>query len=143
MVKWFKTEKISLMPYAKEAVELFKSNGLKIALASGSPWKEVMLKLRNTSLSGLFPLVITGSDVERGKPYPDIYLLASKRLGLRPSECISFEDTQAGVESAKAAGLKCFAIPCEYTRQQDFSKADGIFESLEEAVRMVHGMHLI
>ncbi len=134
MLEWFSSEKIKLMPYAGEAVEFFAKKRLKIALASGSPREEVMLKLKNTGLMRLFPVIVTGSDVERGKPYPDIYLLAAEKLRLKPGECIAFEDTQFGVQSAKDAGLACFAIPCEYTRKQDFSGAGKIFRDLKEAV---------
>ena len=134
LMEWFESKKLELMPYTREAIEFFIDRKLRVAVASTAPKDEVKLKLKNVGLTSLFPLVITGNDVERGKPYPDIYLLTVEKLGLKPEECISFEDTQHGVESAKTAGLTCLAIPGEYTRKQDFSKADGIFPSLREAV---------
>ena len=134
LMKWFKEKSPELMPYAKESVEFFIGKTLWTAVASTAPGDEVLLKLKGTGLYSLFQVIISGTDVKRGKPYPDIYLAAVEKLNLKPEECISFEDTQYGVESAKAAGLKCLAIPNEYTKKQDFSKADGVFNNLKEAV---------
>jgi beta-phosphoglucomutase-like phosphatase (HAD superfamily) len=61
-------------------------------------------------------------------------LLATKKLGLKPKECLAFEDTQYGLESAKSAGLICFAIPNKFSKNQDFSKADKIFKNLKEVI---------
>ncbi len=134
LMEWFKAKPPSLMPYAKESVEFFIRKTLWTAVASTAPGDEVLLKLKGTGLYPLFQVIVSGTDVKRGKPYPDIYLAAVEKLNLKAEECISFEDTQYGVESAKAAGLKCLAIPNEYTEKQDFSKADGIFRNLKEAV---------
>ncbi|MDI6591795.1 MAG: hypothetical protein QME61_02585 [Patescibacteria group bacterium] len=54
---------------------------------------------------------------------------------MEPKECLAFEDTQYGIESAKSAGLTCFAIPSEFSKKQDLSKADKIFKTLKEAIR--------
>ncbi|HSA84351.1 MAG TPA: HAD family phosphatase [Patescibacteria group bacterium] len=134
LIDWFETKPLACMPFAKEALEYFRDKHLKLACASGSFKQEAELKLKKTGLSSFFQSVVAGDDVERGKPYPDIYLLAAKKLGLKPEQCLSFEDTQSGLVSAKAAGLMCFAIPNEYSRKQDFSNADGVFANLKEAV---------
>ena len=135
LIKWFNEKKLKLMPYTREAAEFFtKNNKIKLGLASGGPRDEVILKLKRTNLYFFFPVIVSGSDVKRGKPYPDIYLLTAKKLGIEPKKCLALEDTQYGVESAKSAGLFCFAIPNEYSLKQDFSKADKIFKSLKEVV---------
>ena len=135
LIEWFASKELELMSYAKETVEFFvKNKSFKIAVASGGPKDEVILKLKRTNLYNFFPVVVTGSEVKRGKPYPDIYLFCAKKLGLEPKNCLALEDTQYGVESAKSAGLFCFAIPNEYSLKQDFSKADKIFKSLKEVV---------
>ena len=131
--KWFSTERIKLMPFAKEAVEYFNTN-YKVGLCTGGPRDEALLKLERNDFLKYFESVTTLTDVERGKPFPDIYEKAVQRLGLNVSECLALEDTQYGVRSAKDAGLYCFAIPNEYSRKQDFSRADGVFQSLEEVV---------
>lgn len=95
---------LELIPYAREAVEFFIKKGMKVASAGGARRKENVLKLRKAGLFRLFPVIVSGvGDVKRGKPYPDIYLLAAKRLGLKPGECVAFEDTEYGVEAAKSA----------------------------------------
>jgi len=105
-----------------------------VGLASGGPKDEIILKLKRVNLYYLFPVITSASEVKRGKPFPDIYLLSAERLGLKTEECLALEDTQYGLESAKSAGMTCFAIPSEFSIKQDFSRADKIFNSLEEVV---------
>lgn len=134
LADWFETKSLQYMPFAKEAVEYFLDKNLKVACATGSPKEEALLKLKKVGLLPFFQIVISGSDVKRGKPFPDVYLLAVKKLGLKPENCLAFEDTQYGVVSAKSAGLVCYAIPNEYSQKQDFSQADGVFKNLKEAI---------
>ncbi len=135
--RWFATEQLKHLHHAKESLEFFKSKGMKIALASSGSMHEIGLKLKRAGLEHLFDAVVSREDVRQSKPHPDIYLEAAKRIGCKPEECIAFEDTQSGVESANGAGITCFAIPNEFTSGQDFSKADGIFTDLEKAVGFV------
>lgn len=133
--KWFNEKTMPIMPYAKEAVEYFSSNpNFKIALCSGGDREEVVTKLEKNDFLKYFPIITAGDDVERSKPWPDIYLLAVEKLGLDPSQCLAFEDTQYGLQAAKDAGVYCFAIPNEYSLNQDFSRADKILSSLKEAI---------
>lgn len=132
--KWIKSKKLELMPYAREAIKYFLDKKLKLAVCSGSVKDQTILKLKKKSLYSFFPVIVSGDEVKRGKPYPDIYLLTAKKLGLKPQECLAFEDTQYGLESAKSAGLTCFAVPSEYSKKQDFSKADKIFKNLKGVV---------
>lgn len=119
LIEWFQTKELKLLPYAKEAVEFF-SKTAKIAVASGGPKDEVVLKLKRINFYHYFPVITAGNEVERGKPYPDIYLLASQRLGLASKDCLAFEDTEYGLAAAKSAGLVCFAIPGEFSIKQNF-----------------------
>jgi len=138
LIKWFNSKKLKLMPYAKEVVKFFaKNNKIKLGLASGGPRDEVILKLKRTNLYSFFPVIVAGSEVKRGKPYPDIYLLTAKKLGIEPKKCLALEDTQYGVESAKSAGLFCFAIPSEFSKKQDFSIADKIFNNLQQVIQFL------
>jgi len=135
VTEWLRNNGVDMMPYAEEAVNFFKDHGFSVAVCSGSSGIEVDIKLEKTGLKGLFgDYVITGSDVRRGKPFPDIYALAADRLGLETGQCIAFEDTMYGVCAAKEAGLYCIAVPNEYSAGQDFSEADNIAGSLKEAV---------
>ncbi|MDK2948926.1 MAG: hypothetical protein PWQ56_91 [Patescibacteria group bacterium] len=133
--KWFNEEAMPVMPCAKEAVEYFSNNpNFKIALCSGGDREEVITKLEKNDFLKYFPIITAGDDVKRSKPFPDIYLLAVEKLGLDPSQCLAFEDTQYGLQAAKDAGVYCFAIPNEYSINQDFSRADKVLSSLKEAV---------
>ena len=133
--KWFNEKTMPIMPYAKEAVEYFSSNpSFKVALCSGGDREEVVTKLEKNDFLKYFPVITAGDDVLRSKPWPDIYLLAVEKLELEPSQCLAFEDTQYGLQAAKDAGVYCFAIPNEYSLNQDFSRADKVLSSLKEAV---------
>lgn len=130
----FKKEKIQTMPYAKTTLD-FLTNKKRLALASTGTKEEVFLKLKKVGFDKYFSVITTRDDVKRGKPYPDIYLAALKKIQFNSKDCLAIEDTQPGVESAKSAGLICFAIPNEFSVQQNFSKADKKFSSLKEVVQ--------
>ncbi|HPC30456.1 MAG TPA: HAD family phosphatase [Candidatus Paceibacterota bacterium] len=133
--KWFSEKPLPLMPYAKEAVEYFSLDPrFKVALCSGGDREEILTKLKMNDFLKYFSVIVAGDDVQHSKPAPDIYLLAVKLLNLNPDECLAFEDTQYGLQAAKEAGLCCFAIPNEYSNKQDFSLADKILTSLNDAI---------
>ena len=103
------------LPGAVELVHALRKAGMRIGVASSSisPWVEACLV--RLGLAGAFDSITTGTDVERGKPAPDIYLLAAERLGVSPKDCLAIEDAPAGILSAKAAGMECWAVRTEYT----------------------------
>lgn len=136
LIDWFHDKPLKLMPYALETIKFFKSKNIPFAAATGSNEDEARLKLAKTGLLEYFDVIAANDHVKRGKPFPDIYIYACKLLNLSPANCIAFEDTQYGVEAAKSAGLKCFAIPNEFSKDQDFSKADGVFVSFQETVSL-------
>ena len=133
MSGWVHSKKLPLMPDAMEAVGLCLQAGLKVVVASSSPFDEMKTKLERSGIAKLFSSAVSSDDVKRGKPFPDIYILAAKMLGLKPMDCAAFEDTRYGVEAAKSAGLLCFAVPGEFSARQDFSAADKIFKRLYDA----------
>jgi len=96
-----------------------------VGLVSGAFRAEIEPVLEAAGIAPLFTTVVTADDVEHGKPAPDGYLLALRQLGveLGPDEVVAFEDTEAGIASAKAAGLRCFAVlgtlPVERLAQAD------------------------
>jgi beta-phosphoglucomutase-like phosphatase (HAD superfamily) len=77
-----------------------------VALASGGTRDVVHSTLAKTGLAPLFPIVVTADDVEHGKPAPDMFLLAARRMGVAPGGCLVFEDGQPGIRAAEAAGMK-------------------------------------
>jgi beta-phosphoglucomutase-like phosphatase (HAD superfamily) len=70
--------------------------------------------------------------VAQVKPAPDIFLKAASDLGVAPADCLVFEDAEKGVIAAHRAGMRCIAVPNDYTRHHDFSKATRICASLRE-----------
>ncbi len=139
IIKWFKSKPITLMHFAKESIKYFKDLGLKISICSSGNTEEILIKLNKTGINKMVDFITSRNDVKRGKPFPDIYLHSVKQLNLKPSECLAFEDTQYGLQSAKDAGLYCIGIPNEFSIKQDFSKADKVFNDLEQAVNWLKG----
>ncbi|MBI4018338.1 MAG: HAD family phosphatase [Candidatus Aenigmarchaeota archaeon] len=133
MMKIFRTKPVKLMPYARKSLSFFQGLGVKMAVATNGPKSEVLLKLKRAGIRRMFSAVITIDDVERGKPFPDTYLRAAEKLRVQPEECVAFEDAEIGVESAKAAGMICIAVPTRLSAKQDFSKADAVLKNLKEA----------
>ena len=82
-----------------------------VSVASGGPKPIVREILARTGLLDLFPVVVTPEDVLRGKPAPDLFLLAAKQMGVAAERCLVFEDAQPGVEAAKAAGMRWVFVP--------------------------------
>jgi beta-phosphoglucomutase len=123
------------LPGAREMVERCRSLGLKLALATSADRVKMEANLNEIGIpSSSFQAVITGLDVENKKPFPDIYLKAAERIGLRPEECLVVEDAVSGIKAAKAAGCRCLAVATSFDRAQ-LSEADWICENLEKAPR--------
>lgn len=101
---------VPLRPGAAELVAALRP-WMRLGLASNTDRPLVQLALAPTTLANVFDVVVTGDDVVDPKPAPDLYLLACRLLGVRPSEAIAFEDSVAGVRSAKTAGLTVVAVP--------------------------------
>jgi HAD superfamily hydrolase (TIGR01509 family) len=98
-----------IRPVASFAESLFKKKPM--AVASGSEQPIVHACLKNTGLFDIFDHIITPVDVKLGKPAPDMFLLAAERMGVDPKDCLVFEDGQAGLEAAMAAGMESVFIP--------------------------------
>ena len=82
-----------------------------LAVASGGTRKSVTATLDGLGLLPLFDTIVTSEDYTRGKPFPEPYLEAARRLGVDPSGCLVFEDTEIGRQSALAAGMECVLVP--------------------------------
>ena len=130
---------IRLLPGAVEAVADL-GRRMPLALATGGSESETRLKVDRVGLAGHFKVVVTRSDVTRGKPHPDVYALAARRLEVAPQDCAAIEDTEYGVAAAKGAGMLCVAVPGEYSKRQDFAKADRVAPTLQDAVRILRSM---
>jgi len=109
-----------------------RARGLRLALASSSAPPIIAATLAGLGLSDMFEFTVSGHDVERGKPAPDIFIEAVRRLGLGRDVCVVVEDSSNGLLAATAAGVCCVAVPCPSTAGQDFSGAAGRLNDLTE-----------
>jgi HAD superfamily hydrolase (TIGR01509 family) len=108
------------MPGAAELVAALDEAGFALALASSGPPENVELALDRLGVRGRFAAAVNGRDVQRGKPDPQVFLLAAERLGLAPARCVVVEDAPVGVEAAHAAGMPAVALLSTGRRREDF-----------------------
>jgi HAD superfamily hydrolase (TIGR01509 family) len=106
--------------------------GMGLAIASSSPADWVLPLLERIGLHGRFRCVVNAEGPLRAKPAPDVYLDACARLGVDPSHALAVEDSPNGIAAAKAAGLRCVAVPHELTETLDLTAADLRLGSLAE-----------
>ena len=97
-------------PLAFSALLPLLHGRLRLGLASSGSRPGIMMVLDQLGWAGFFDTIVTGGDTLRGKPAPDPYLLAAQQLGCRPSRCMAVEDSDVGVASARAAGLKVIDV---------------------------------
>lgn len=107
----------------KQMLNSLRENGYKVALASSSKNAETVLHL--LEIKGFFDAVVDGTMIIKSKPDPEIFLLAASKVGVNPNECVVFEDAEAGVEAAIAAGMKCVGVGSA----DQLSKANFIVKS--------------
>ncbi len=102
-------------------------------LASSSNRELIDAVLTAGGLSDLFAATVSSEEVARGKPSPDVYLEAARRLGVDPSACVAIEDSHNGIRSAKAAGMSCIAIPNpDFPPGEAAGEADRLLASIDE-----------
>jgi beta-phosphoglucomutase family hydrolase len=124
-------QKIKPFPGAVELVYSLRRQGVKLAIASSTPIENIRLITSSLGVANCFQAIVTGHDVTEGKPSPQVFLLAAKRLGAEPENCIVIEDAVAGVTAAKRAGMHCVAVTSTRSRQS-LKQADLIVRTLEE-----------
>lgn len=111
MDEYVRKNGVEIKKGADEILPYLKGKGIKIALATSSPYERAQEHLGMAGLFKYFDQCVCGGMVKNSKPQPDIYLLASEKLGLKPCECIAVEDSPNGVRSAVNAGCKTVMIP--------------------------------
>lgn len=112
---------LRLYPGLEDLIFQMRSRDLKLAVVSGAIRSEVELVLNRATLAEYFPVIVAGDDITTSKPEPDGYLLAVERLNqqycdlnLQPSECLAIEDTLAGIQAAKRAGIQVVGVANTY-----------------------------
>jgi HAD superfamily hydrolase (TIGR01509 family) len=126
-------ERLPLVPGAREAVERIAA-GWPLGLASSSNRPLIDLALEVSGLAPFFRATVSSEQVERGKPAPDVYLEAARRLGVDPTRTAAIEDSQNGILSAAAAGMRVIAIPNRRfpPGEEALAKADVVLDALDE-----------
>jgi HAD superfamily hydrolase (TIGR01509 family) len=109
-----------------------RARGHRLALASSSRPSVIAATLDAIGARPLFEVVVSGAEVPRGKPSPDVFLEAARRLEVPPGRCLVIEDSRHGVTAARAAGMRCVAIPCATTSHQDLTHATVRLNALPE-----------
>jgi sugar-phosphatase len=120
------------MPGVIAAIALFGRCGLRLAIASSSPRRLIDAVCGRLGLDGI-EVRCSAMDEARGKPAPDVYLTAARRLGVAPANCLALEDSPNGVASATAAGLRCVAVPDPLLAADPrYHRADLVLRSLTD-----------
>lgn len=121
------------LPGVAQAIAFVKNQNVKIALASSSALRIIQAALQKLNLTEVFVEIYSAESEMLGKPHPGVYLTTAQKLNVPPQSCLALEDSLNGVLAAKAAHMKCIAIP-EAIQQKNpkFAIADLILKSLEE-----------
>lgn len=121
------------MDGAAELVDALKAAGFLLAVGSSGPPENVRIALEGLGRAALFDATVTGTDVRAGKPDPEVFLKASAKLGVEPRFCAVVEDSTAGVEAARRAGMTPIALVGTATREAlAQAGADLVVDSLRE-----------
>ena len=125
-------EPMESAPGAEALIRALHARGLPLGIASSSLHRWVVATLSAVGLESYFSAIVGADDVERGKPAPDPYLAVAAALDSDPSRCLAFEDSAAGIASAKAAGMRVVAVRTPHTARDASLMADVVVASLAE-----------
>jgi len=129
----FIKNKIQALPGAKDFIEQCRKRSLKLALVTSADKVKMLINLKEIGIpTSKFDVLINGLDVERKKPFPDIYLKAAGELELKPENCLVVEDAISGVKAAKAAGMRCLALLTSFN-EKNLIGSDWIVQNLKSA----------
>jgi len=135
----FFANRVGLFPSAKTTLEQLRKMSLQLGVATSSVSASARPFLERTGIRSFFEVILTGDEVQRGKPDPDIYLEIAKRLGMPAETCLVIEDAFAGVAAAKAAKMRVAAIPdTRFVDPREYEKeADYVMGSLLEIPALI------
>jgi len=128
-LEYLNSEEIPVYKTTVDLVKAMKKENIKRGVISSS--KNCLPILKKVNLAGLFDEILTGNDVTKGKPDPQVFLMSAERMAIEPSRCVVFEDAVLGVEAAKRAGMKCVGID-RYGKPERLKKADLVVGDLGE-----------
>lgn len=120
------------MPGAGELIDSLAEAGFQVAIGSSGPIDNVRLTIRELGIGDKLQAVVSGSDVTRGKPDPEIFLTAAEKMGVTPQGCLVVEDSEFGVAAALAADMLCIALLSTGHQPEETSRAHKQVRSLKE-----------
>ena len=124
-----------------EILKFFEENGVKMAIASSSSIEVITKNLERADIKKYFSAIVSGDDVEHGKPAPDIFLKAAEKINLPASECYVFEDSFNGIRGAYAAGCTPVMIPDTVQPTDEIKKlCAGIYPNLLDAMNAIKNL---
>jgi HAD superfamily hydrolase (TIGR01509 family) len=115
---------------AVEAARALRARGIPVAVASSSPRERLHRTLGRAGLLDAFDVTVAGDEVERGKPAPDMFLLAASRLGVEPASCVVIEDSPPGVQAGVAAGMFTLAVCRVPGTEASLAAADRVVDTV-------------
>jgi len=135
----FFAKRVGLFPSTRAVLAELRQMNLRLALATSSVSASARPFLDRYRLTAFFGVIVTGEEIERGKPSPDIYLSAAKKLGIPADACLVIEDALSGIAAAKAAGMRVAAIPdTRFVDAREYEKqADYLLGNLSEIPALV------
>jgi HAD superfamily hydrolase (TIGR01509 family) len=135
----FFASRVGLFPSTKATLEKLRQMNLHLAVATSSVSASARPFLDRHELTAFFDVIVTGEEIERGKPQPDIYLRAAEKLGITADACLVIEDALSGIAAGKAAGMRVAAIPdTRFVDARDYEKqADYLLRDLSEILPLV------
>ena len=127
---------VELKSGARELLAFLKGNQYGIAMASSSIRDRALNILRENGVLDYFDQFVFGKEVEKGKPYPDIFLKACEKLGQRPEDCLVLEDSEAGIQAANAAGIPVICVPdMKRPDRRLLDRAAAVLDSLDQVIQ--------
>ncbi len=124
------TNGIDPIPFAEDLLKKLQKLPVKVALATSSRRKKMEMVMQKLKFLQYFDVIVTGEEVHKSKPAPDIFILAAEKLGLSAEECIVIEDAASGVLAAKRAGMKVIAITTTHSANL-LQTADLVIDTFE------------
>jgi beta-phosphoglucomutase family hydrolase len=123
--------KLEPLPGVINLLTDLKLTGFKLAVGSSGPSENVDLLLNSLKIKEFFDVIITAAEVEKGKPDPDVFLIAADTINIKPENCIVIEDAPVGIEAAKRAGMKSIALTTTHNKEE-LVEAQLIIEDLSK-----------
>ncbi len=122
---------IRALPGVLELLKTLGKSNVPMAIVSSTPRQNIDLILGSLGIAACFEVIVSGDDIDAGKPDPQGYRLGARKLGIAPDYCIVIEDAVVGIEAARAAGMKCIAVATTHPAA-DLQSADYVVNNLDE-----------